>query len=350
MTFKRLRAKSGDGRCESEFLPEHLADVFRAARLVLNATADEQLHALGLPVDPFRERLTRIVCVAGAVHDLGKANHHFQEMVYGSRDVHENPQGLRHEWVTLLMLEQLREWLLPALDGSGTDFAIVEWSVVGHHPAVEHACPPRACPSGAGAEIMLLMGHDDYRTALMRLQSFLELSAPPVCVTVSRNLIGGDNVFGQIARWIRAAQMEWVKIRSPAACRLVAAAKTCLIAADVAGSALPKALPDDPNRLHWITVSFSATPEPGDLAAVAQYRLGSDTPRSFQQTVAASKDLVILIKAGCGSGKTLAAYLWAAANYPTRRLYFCYPTTGTATEGFRDYLYAPEAEAQPDEQ
>ena len=44
----------------------------------------------------------------------------------------------------------------------------------------------------------------------------------------------------------------------------------------------------------------------------------------------------------------MAAYLWAAAKYPTRRLYFCYPTTGTATEGFRDYLHVPEGEPEPD--
>ena len=30
--------------------------------------------------------------------------------------------------------------------------------------------------------------------------------------------------------------------------------------------------------------------------------------------------------------------------HPTHRLCFCYPTTGTATEGYRDYLYAPEQE------
>ena len=50
------------------------------------------------------------------------------------------------------------------------------------------------------------------------------------------------------------------------------------------------------------------------------------------------------MKAGCGTGKTVAAYLWAAANHPTRRLYFCYPTTGTATEGFKDYLFEPDGE------
>lgn len=47
---------------------------------------------------------------------------------------------------------------------------------------------------------------------------------------------------------------------------------------------------------------------------------------------------VTYVKAGCGTGKTVAAYLWAARNHPSRRLYFCYPTTGTATEGFKDYL------------
>jgi CRISPR-associated endonuclease/helicase Cas3 len=51
-----------------------------------------------------------------------------------------------------------------------------------------------------------------------------------------------------------------------------------------------------------------------------------------------------LVKAGCGTGKTLAAYMWTAKHHPTRRLYFCYPTTGTATEGFKDYLYEPAGE------
>ena len=45
------------------------------------------------------------------------------------------------------------------------------------------------------------------------------------------------------------------------------------------------------------------------------------------------------VKAGCGTGKTVAAYLRAAKRYVGRRLYFCYPTTGTATEGYRDYLF-----------
>ena len=52
------------------------------------------------------------------------------------------------------------------------------------------------------------------------------------------------------------------------------------------------------------------------------------------------------MKAGCGSGKTAAAYLWAAEQAPNKRLFFCYPTTGTATEGYRDYLSEPSLRAE----
>lgn len=190
MTLQRLRAKSGDGSHASEFLSQHSTDVFLAAQRILNATAAEQLLALGLPIDQYRDRLCRIVSVAAVAHDLGKANSHFQEMLYGLRDIRGNPQGLRHEWVTLLMLRQLREWLLPAPNGSSVDFAIVEWAIVGHHPAVDHASPPRTNPRGAGLEIVLLMGHDDYRAALIRIASLLGLTSLPDCAMMRRNLIG----------------------------------------------------------------------------------------------------------------------------------------------------------------
>ena len=64
--------------------------------------------------------------------------------------------------------------------------------------------------------------------------------------------------------------------------------------------------------------------------------------RPFQRDVAEQAGNVVIVKAGCGSGKTLLAYHWARTRWPGRRIYFCYPTTGTATEGFRDYLFNPD--------
>jgi CRISPR-associated endonuclease/helicase Cas3 len=56
-----------------------------------------------------------------------------------------------------------------------------------------------------------------------------------------------------------------------------------------------------------------------------------------------------LLLAACGAGKTLAAWKWAEQQSREReigRVIFLYPTRGTATEGFRDYVgWAPEADA-----
>lgn len=347
MPFEKLLAKSqrhGEPWIDSMWLPVHLADVHAAAAQVLDATGDEQLRALGLDPERYRERFRRIVLLAAAVHDLGKANDHFQGMIHGTRDVRTNPQGLRHEWATLLMLQTLRDWILTAVGRSEVDFAVLEWAVVGHHPAHDHASPPKDCPGGCGPILELFVGHADFRIALAWLAEKFALGLAPEVVNSKRNLCRPESVFDEIAKWSRSAQRRWDLLKKSPDTPLVAAVKNCLIAADVAGSALPKVKPDDPERWNWITKSFAAKPEPGDLQTIVNHRLKGGTPREFQAVVAASTVPATFVKAGCGTGKTVAAYMWAAANFPTRRLYFCYPTTGTATEGFKDYLFEPEGE------
>ena len=144
----------------------HLQDVTESATRIVEATADSQLSALGLNPNDYREQFRRCVLLAAAIHDIGKANDHFQGMIVGTRDVQQNPQGLRHEWVTVLLLTELRSWLLPAVGGSETDFAISEWAVAGHHPAHNHDSPPRSCPPGAGAEMRVHTDHADFAAIL----------------------------------------------------------------------------------------------------------------------------------------------------------------------------------------
>src|SRR5690606_21026562 len=110
--------------------------------------------------------------------------------------------------------------------------------------------------------------------------------------------------------------------------RLLAAAKACLVAADVAGSALPRV----GVGLAWIVNALSNLPSSDDLKQVVSDRLDGKPLRPFQRATAAQASRVTLARAGCGSGKTLAAYQWAAQQCSGRRVYVCYPTTGTATE------------------
>lgn len=327
----------------------HLADVLEAATRVLNATGDEQLRALGLDPERYRDRLRRCVLLAAALHDLGKANDHFQGMILGVRDVRHNPQGLRHEWVSVLMLSSLQPWLLPAVRGSDADWAITLWAIAGHHPAPHHDSPPTGPPTkgGSGPEIVLLTEHPDFTAILAWLMKTFTLGGDaPLGIGSPKRQLNARDVFGSLKGWAKRSRHLWESL-SREDRRFVAAVKSCLIAADVAGSALPKAKSDGATPWDWVTRSFSNFPEPGDLQKIADHRLeGVRDPQRdfFQRAVAGSRSPVTYVKAGCGTGKTVAAYLWAAAMYPTRRLYFCYPTTGTATEGFRDYLFEPDGE------
>ena len=121
MIFPQLLAKS---RKENEpfhnsmRLSGHLDDVHRAAQRVLDSTQDHQLYTSGCQWSNTTTDSGVWSCLRQAVHDLGKANDHFQGMIYGTRDIRTQPQGLRHEWVSLLMLKHLEEWFLPAVGGS----------------------------------------------------------------------------------------------------------------------------------------------------------------------------------------------------------------------------------------
>ena len=191
------------------------------------------------------------------------------------------------------------------------------------------------------------MNHPDYAGAMDWLRSVpgFDLGAVPHFDQELRlPLTGTDNAYASLAIWEREARRTWEALKRSPDRLMVPAVKNCLIAADIAGSALPRISPDDLNLWNWIDKSFDSRPKPGNLNLIAQHRLGNDAPRDFQKAVERSRLPVTYVKAGCGSGKTLAAYMWAAANHPERRLYFCYPTTGTATEGFKDYLFPPESE------
>lgn len=351
LTFERLWAKSrrpDEPLRRSMLLVGHLQDVYASAQRIVDATGEDQLRALGLDPRNYLTRFRRCVLLAAAIHDLGKANDHFLGMLTRQRNVLQNPQGLRHEWVTILMLQSLIPWLLPAVAGSETDFAIVQWAVAGHHPSPNHQCPPQNCPPGAGVEINFLLGHPDGAEIIDWLTATFRGAVStdrPKCGSVRRTLAESNDVFSEVARLWRNERRIWEeKVRKSEDRKLAAAVKDCLVAADIAGSALPKAKPDDESRWNWITDAFSSKPKPGDLKTIYTLRLEDKAPREFQLRVAESQDPVTFVKAGCGTGKTVAAYMWAARNHPTRRLYFCYPTTGTATEGFKDYLFEPDGE------
>ena len=323
----------------------HLQEVHGAAAAILRCTADFQLQAVGLPPADWRPKLERLVLLAAALHDLGKINNHFQDMIHDPFGEHR--QALRHEWATLLIIDEpaWTAWLRPAVPDD-EDWEILRWAIAGHHPKYGRSAPPEI---GEGRLCMQLpLDSSDVGEIVSWLQATFNLQdGPPRKKRRLELSFSPGNVTDGLHDWFYDKSEPAFEKFSPEQRRFAAVVQNCLIAADIAGSALPRL--NGSEGAAWIeSVLGSPLPKAAAYQAIVNLRLekssqnGKAELRPFQQAVAASPARVTFVKAGCGTGKTLAAYHWAAMHCDGLGLKVCYPTTNTGTAGFTDYLMDPE--------
>lgn len=331
--------KSEDKPASPETLRGHTACVVAAAERILAHRGVASLAVGGLPTE-WEARLSRIVWLAAYCHDLGKCSDHFQQMVRGKR---REPQLVRHEALALWLLWPgcpLAAWARTGVD-SDADYVTAVIAAAGHHRKFTgSAIAPDG--SGAGVSLVLHTGHSDFGRVLGYARG--RLGEPPSL----SNILIEDTRRTPLRKQLEAWEEEGNEmLRDVSARRLLAIAKALVLSADVAGSALPKG----GERPAWIdeqlVVPNVATAR-ADREGIVRKRIGGGELRLFQRSVAASTAPITFVRAGCGSGKTLAAYQWAAEQHPTRQLWVTYPTTGTATEGFRDYLQPTDVPARLD--
>lgn len=338
MKYKYLLAKSTHRPDQPEgaaTLRGHTALVLEAATQLLDLRGQQSLLAAGLPLS-LEPRLRRIVLLGAATHDLGKCSDHFQETVRHER---QGAQLLRHEALSLWLCwpgQPLASWLAGAVE-SELELCLALACAAGHHrkfPA--HALARDG--SGAGTSVQLLIHHPDFRRTLELAAPALGLQHPPPEFTSAYEVQSHrrSSPIGKFRQW--RDDFESLAPQGSEQQRLLAVCKALVLAADIAGSALP----GSGEKLQWIGQQLAQRAPPEKVLEVVKQRLGSNPPRPFQQAVAASHAPLTLVRAGCGSGKTVAAYLWAAQQHPGRQLWITYPTTGTTTEGFRGYLHGTE--------
>lgn len=328
-------------------LVPHLRAVERAGASIVEASGKLILRQLDLPFEPWFSRLDRTVKVACLCHDLGKANEAFQLMV--RRKLDPTRQPVRHELLSALLLEDsesfVRAWALMLLTHDG-EYDDGDWllncvigAIGGHHVKLDDEWEKAAAAlQGSGMTSLRLM-----------------LTHPDLHKLFKRHLPSKDKVFslvnGQFGflgdhrvtfnfdsnRWRKklAAEPQWW--------RFAAAVKALTCAADVAGSAM---LPEKESIKRWVSDTLNNRVTSVQLRDVVNARLKGKNLRFFQKQLGQSSKRVTLVEAGCGTGKTAAAYLWAAQHAHGKKLFFCYPTTGTATEGFLGYVHESEVEAK----
>ncbi|HLY68032.1 MAG TPA: CRISPR-associated helicase Cas3', partial [Chloroflexota bacterium] len=133
--------------------------------------------------------------------------------------------------------------------------------------------------------------------------------------------------------WLQETNLWW-EAQEQDTRAFLSLTKALMVAADVAGSALPRRGLDIE---AWVRAALRSVCSDTMFTEVLANRLKGAKPRPFQAQMANSPSRVTFVAAGCGTGKTAGAYAWARKWAQGRKLFFCYPTTGTASEGFAGY-------------
>lgn len=330
----RLLAKSSqnpDEPRELETLPGHTLEAVRVAQILATDFGGSVLESSGLYSDEWKSELKAATVRAAFLHDLGKANSQFQRML------REGPiprQAFRHELLSLWLpvhFDSLSSWLFESVGDMSRQATLC--AVVGHHLQFESGANLTPRDGSGDLSLRLWTDHRDFANSLIAGGECLGVGGKvPTLPPVELNLL--DEPLTDVFVWLQGAVKWWRQQRSDVK-RFVAIVKALLVAADVASSALPRSGIDSAN---WVRRVLSRNCTAIDLHKVATAGLDGGSPRKFQQQVAESDTDVTLVAAGCGSGKTVAAYLWAARHASGRKLFFSYPTTGTATQGYKDYV------------
>lgn len=331
-------------------LAGHVAAVLSAAEVFSDRLGQTICKQLGLSDS---NRLGAVVKLGAYLHDWGKANQHFQEMVYLKSSIldtnskaelekswgsHNRRQLIRHEFLSgilALQVSAFREWLQKAF--TEEELLLAAWTAIGHHLKAgvnsqgKESHKITELSDGSGSEIYVYTGHPDFQSVL-RLGS-QRLGLPSEIPSVPSASWERD----QLEQHLRALVDQFRDFAQNFSFErqiLIAAAKATVIAADLAGSVLPV---EGENLQSWVSNTLSLALQESELEQLITQKLGKNSLRPFQEQMAAATHRVTLVKAGCGTGKTLGAYAWAKKWASGRRLFFGYPTTGTATQGYLDY-------------
>ncbi len=322
-------------------LTQHSRDVAQACSALADVVGKLGLDALGLDEEVFEDFKLGLKA-NGWLQDVGKANSHFQEMVEGKLD---GTQLLRHETISGLLAYKedlpLRNWLTQKF--SEKSLLTIIWAAMGHHRKFDKSTQPKQA-----LRLTVDTLHPDFKQILKEMSQDLGfenlLDFEKEIVITQNHCDKGDINAQRELRDLQDCFEDKIDLfANENDKRYLALIKALGIAADVSASAIAKK--EKSAKRYSLAVFIKDSFEYGLKETDFIPIIGDKTPYPFQEKVADSKAYLTFAQAGCGSGKSLAAYLWARnwckqfsdEGKTNFRLFFCLPTTGTTTEHFKDY-------------
>lgn len=301
--------------------------------------------------------------VAALLHDIGKANQEFLTAI--SSNVFYT-QAFRHEHVSALLLffPEMRSWLSSEqAKERGVVFDVIVAAVLSHHLKATLRSDENSrtntrwfsCMRDLQSQtVSTYFRHSDIRHLLEQVRMTIGLSASPP--DLPEHPLGNVPPYSSIyAEAVR--QAERLRVRIPLESeqnKLLIAVKAALVISDAAGSGIVRVGKKIETWIEEVLHSPSITSDAIKSSILeprsSQIESKFDKPfefRPFQKNIGSHGSRVLLL-ASCAAGKTLAAWKWVeqtCKEHEVGKVLFLYPTRGTATEGFKDYVgWAPETQ------
>lgn len=292
-------------------LEQHLLDAEQAALSIFKKDSrflENWLRFFKLNLND-ADRFLINLRVACLFHDVGKANVDFQKAI---RE-HGFQQGIRHEHLSafVLHLPEIREWLS---DNKDLDLPLITSAVLCHHLKATDKNDHTYCWGSVIREhISIYLSHKQIEETLKKI-SILIQSKNEIPKLNYRDFSFSYPIWNSVGKKGRQEGSSFIlKIKNDKQRKQFhLALKSALIISDSVASGLVR---ENHSIEKWIeqVIHCDSVQENEIYQKIIQPRMKSkkiEELKSFQKGIAEQGDKVLLM-AGCGMGKTLAAWNWA---------------------------------------
>jgi CRISPR-associated endonuclease/helicase Cas3 len=364
----QLLAKSPRPGKKPVTLEEHLQDTAQCAAQIFcldGRWGQNWCRFFKIQLPQAQEQFLMNLQVAALFHDLGKANEDFLAAVSQPGFFR---QTIRHEHLSalILCLTEIRNWLS---QDSSLDIDVITAAVLSHHLKAsdgaksikdkERSDKINSYRWGQAQTqkqvVALYLQHKEVKSTLQQVANLTNLQSVPNLPKTAWKPNSEWEIAWRKGKKQFAPYFERELRKNNQRRSLLLAVKAGLIVSDAAASGLVRegyAIADWIEAIvHSEAIAASEISEKILRPRIQQIEARIQKPFRFHafQEQAAGQGAKALLLVACGGGKTLAAWKWAeqqAQQYNIGKVIFLYPTRGTATEGFRDYVsWAPEADA-----
>ena len=331
-------------------LNEHCIDAYEISNVLLKLIGKKLLHNCKLDDNSWFEKLKLCLPLSALIHDIGKGNSNFYEMILGQRN--STDQILRHEAISLFLLVDekfpFRRWLQDNLKIDKLTYLSICYAIGGHHRKFSE----NTIAQEIDENIEVYLNNSTIQSILDRVSNDFNI---PKITSLNNYTFSLQDA----KRQLFDLQLQFLDDESVFEAKedrlFLGLLKSLLIASDVAASALAVAKNDKgillslEEMIQEVVDCLGVGLFPSDFdSLISAWQQNNNITKleykDFQSNLSEISSTLTMVEAGCGGGKTLGAYLWGknwcnriTAKSEVFKFVFCLPTTGTATEIFKDY-------------